>query len=291
MPGYRIGAVSRLTGISTHALRMWERRYGSFATARSPGGNRLYSDQDVARLRHVRRLLERGHSIGQIATLGSEQLQRLLAEEQDGGDAQGRRAARDRFLASIGAMDLSAAEADLSRALAASSAREFTLDLVPDILTEIGSRWESNRLCVAHEHAASALVRNQLGALLHTFAAPPDAPSLVAATLEGELHELGALLVALVAAMNGWHASYLGPSLPVAECVRAVKQSGARALALSAVTGEPKALGAALAKVARALPARVELLVGGAASARVSRLPARVRRFDRLDELDRFLRA
>lgn len=285
-PGYRIGAASRLTGISSHSLRMWERRYGTLATGRSQGGNRLFSERDVARLRLVRRLLERGHSIGQIAQLPLAKLERML---DDGAPTS--HAARDRFLASIAAMDLPAAEADLARALAASSAREFALELVPDLLTEVGDRWASGQLCVAHEHAASALVRSQLGALLHTFAAPADAPLLVAATLEGELHELGALLVALVAAMNGWHASYLGPSLPVEECVRAATQSGAQAVAISAVSAAPKALRAELAALARALPERVELLVGGAAAAAVPRLPPRVRVFKQIDELDRYLRA
>ncbi len=283
--GYRIGAASRLTGIPAHSLRMWERRYGTLATGRSQGNNRLFSEQDVARLRLVRRVLERGHSIGQIAQLAPAALERLLADQ-----APTTHAARDRFLSSIAAMDLPAAEAELARALAASSTREFALELVPDLLTEVGKRWADGKLCVAHEHAASALVRSQLGALLHTYAAPADAPLLVAATLEGELHELGALLVALVAATNGWHASYLGPSLPVAECVRAASQSGAQALAVSAVAAEPKALRAQLGQLARALPARVELLVGGAAAGAITRLPPRIHMFKELGELDRYLR-
>ncbi|MDL1950237.1 MerR family transcriptional regulator, partial [Acidobacteria bacterium ACD] len=45
-PRHRIGAVARLTGISTHALRVWERRYGTLKPQRSDGGDRLYSDGD-----------------------------------------------------------------------------------------------------------------------------------------------------------------------------------------------------------------------------------------------------
>lgn len=287
-PGYRIGAAARLTGISPHSLRMWERRYGAFATARSEGGDRLYSERDIQRLRLVRRLLERGHSIGQLARLPARELSRLLEQEMPAPSTL--QAFGDRFLASIAAMDLLAAEAELSRALAASSTRQFALELVPELLREVGRRWQSGDICVAHEHAASALVRSQLGALLHTYAAPGDAPSLVAATLEGELHELGALLVSLIAAMNGWHASYLGPSLPVEECVRAVKQSGARALAISSVVAEPKQLRTQLGKLARGLPGRVEILLGGAAAGALAQLPPRVHAFARLDELDRFLR-
>jgi len=53
---YRIGAVSRMTGISADALRIWERRYAAVSPQRSPGGGRLYSPQDLARLRLIQQL-------------------------------------------------------------------------------------------------------------------------------------------------------------------------------------------------------------------------------------------
>ena len=37
-PGYSIAAVSKLTGVSCHALRVWERRYGFPVPQRSPRG-------------------------------------------------------------------------------------------------------------------------------------------------------------------------------------------------------------------------------------------------------------
>ena len=49
--GYRIGAVAKLTGISPDTLRIWERRYSCVTPQRSPGGGRIYSSDDIARLR------------------------------------------------------------------------------------------------------------------------------------------------------------------------------------------------------------------------------------------------
>jgi DNA-binding transcriptional MerR regulator len=73
--GYRIGAVARMTGISPDALRVWERRYQAVTPHRSPSGTRLYSEQDVSRLRLVKRLVDAGQAIGTVATLGREELQ------------------------------------------------------------------------------------------------------------------------------------------------------------------------------------------------------------------------
>jgi len=59
------------------------------------------------------------------------------------------------------------------------------------------------------------------------------APRIVIATTVGQWHDVGALTVALTAAENGWHPVYYGPNLPAEEIAAAVKQSGARAVAIS----------------------------------------------------------
>ncbi len=76
--GYGIGAVSRLTGLPAHTLRIWERRYGAVRTFRSPGGRRYYSDEDVARLTLLKQLTDSGERIGRIANLDEQALRARL---------------------------------------------------------------------------------------------------------------------------------------------------------------------------------------------------------------------
>lgn len=52
---YRIGEAARRIGVSTSALRRWERE-GLVGPARSPGRYRLYSDDDLDLLQRVRRM-------------------------------------------------------------------------------------------------------------------------------------------------------------------------------------------------------------------------------------------
>ena len=61
--------VAKMTGLSTHTLRMWEKRYAAVLPHRTEAGGRLYTDADVMRLRLLRTLVESGHSIGGIAKL------------------------------------------------------------------------------------------------------------------------------------------------------------------------------------------------------------------------------
>ena len=59
---------------------------------RSDGGQRLYSDLDMERLLRLRRLTERGHAIGRIASLPLAELTRLdeeIAEDEESSAAGG----------------------------------------------------------------------------------------------------------------------------------------------------------------------------------------------------------
>ena len=76
---FRIGAVSRITQIPVDTLRAWERRYNVVEPDRSTGAARLYSHDDVARLRLVKRLVDAGHAISSVASRNREELDELLA--------------------------------------------------------------------------------------------------------------------------------------------------------------------------------------------------------------------
>lgn len=56
-PVYTIGAVARLSGIPIWTLR-WIEKHGLLRPSRTEGRQRLYNDEDLARLREVRALME-----------------------------------------------------------------------------------------------------------------------------------------------------------------------------------------------------------------------------------------
>src|SRR3954447_14082449 len=63
-PAYSIAAVSKLTGVSCHSLRVWERRYGFPVPRRSAARHRRYSAEQVQTLRHLARSVQNGCAIG-----------------------------------------------------------------------------------------------------------------------------------------------------------------------------------------------------------------------------------
>ncbi|HEV3354385.1 MAG TPA: PAS domain S-box protein [Acidimicrobiales bacterium] len=63
----RIGELARRTGVEAGTLRAWERRFGLLTPTRTPGGQRQYSEEDVARVLTVRRLIDEGLTLASAA--------------------------------------------------------------------------------------------------------------------------------------------------------------------------------------------------------------------------------
>ena len=282
-PLYRIGTVARLAGISTHALRVWERRYGVPAPARSEGGARLYSEAEVARLRLLKRAVDRGHPIGQLVSLDRDALARLAGERpgqsaaRDPGDASSESTAEivGAFLEAVRGFDAAHAQELLDRASLLFSARTLVLDVLGPLLTRIGDEWAEGGLCSASEHVATALVRDHASQLLRKLPPEPGAELIVVSTPAGELHELGAMLAATTAKINGFSVLYLGPDLPAAQIALAARGSGASLVALSVLALEVERAVEEIDRLLSELPRRIELVVGGPLAETISRRAAR----------------
>src|SRR5690349_14240439 len=76
-----LGVVARRTGLKPDLIRAWERRYGAVEPGRTDTRRRFYSDADIERLLLLRRVVNTGRSIGQVAGLSSQELQALIDEE------------------------------------------------------------------------------------------------------------------------------------------------------------------------------------------------------------------
>jgi DNA-binding transcriptional MerR regulator len=283
---YSLGLVSRLTGLSPHVLRAWERRYEVVTPLRTAGGTRRYREADVARLRLLRAAVAAGHPIGDVARLDDTEL-RAHAELHEGEE----RPALGEVLVALDGLDAAEAERLLGIQLAALGPRRFARAVVLPLLDEIGSRWERRELCMASEHLASAVVRSLLGTLLRRRASAAPGPALLFTTLPGDRHELAVLVAAVLAADLGANAVYLGPDLPAGEVALAAQKTAA-ALVVSGVSrfdGVARRT-QALRELRRALPRTVALWVGGSGLDGVE-LPPGVEEVANLDALEQRLAA
>lgn len=241
---YPIKYVSQRTGLTPHVIRAWENRYQAVIPRRSAKNRRLYSEADVVRLQLLKTATDAGHTISQVAQLGTTELKNLA--QREAVSAPHRRqiilaglkpaAAEDylkQCLAAVLNLDSPGLEHTYDQAAIDLTRPALLKDLIVPLFKQIGKLWHSGSLKIVNEHMATTVTRNFLLNLLKSTAVSDSAPKIVIATTAGQWHDVGALSVALAAAENGWRPIYFGPNLPAEEIAAAVKHSGAKALAIS----------------------------------------------------------
>jgi DNA-binding transcriptional MerR regulator len=80
---YGIGAVARLTGLTDHTIRVWERRYAAVVAARALNGRRQYTEADMQKLGLLKVLTDHGVSIGRIAADSIDELRQRVDSLRD----------------------------------------------------------------------------------------------------------------------------------------------------------------------------------------------------------------
>lgn len=277
-----VGAVVRLTGLSEHVLRAWERRYEAVVPIRTPGGTRRYRESDVRRLRLLRDAIAAGNRIGDIANLEDDALRALT--NPAAGVPNPSSDARAETLRALTDFDMETAKKIIALQLAALGPRGFAKDFVSPMMFEIGEAWAREDLCIGSEHLGTTLVRGALETALRATSPAPEAPVVVFGTPSGERHEIGLLVASIIAQAAGANPLYLGPDLPVEELVFAANRAGADAVAISVVTLDPDQALQYVNDLRRRLSQGTDLWIGGAAAMETQ--PG-VHHVESLDELER----
>ncbi|MEM1022527.1 MAG: MerR family transcriptional regulator [Myxococcota bacterium] len=144
--GFSISAVERWTGLGADTIRAWERRHGAVRPARIRGNVRRYGPDQVRRLLLLQEATRRGHSIGQIAEMSSEDLSRLVRGDHDAlevlaswHDQRQSTALADAYLCSLARLDVD--EGRRLLLLAKQLFRPLCSTFLGPLLEEIESRW------------------------------------------------------------------------------------------------------------------------------------------------------
>ncbi|ETW98202.1 MAG: hypothetical protein ETSY1_19750 [Candidatus Entotheonella factor] len=280
--GHPIKVVVRRTGLSPHVIRVWEKRYQAVEPMRTETNRRRYSDADIERLMLLQRATHTGRSIGQIAHLSTERLRDLVHDdealslpqtaadfselsEEPGSPLP--ESFLEPCLDAIRQLDRAALEHVLMQARVALSQPRFIEHVVVPLMVTVGELWRDGSLRIVHEHLATNVVRTMLGSLSTSAVLSTLSPKIIVTTPTGQLHEIGALIVASTAESDGWQVIYLGVNLPAEEIAAAVQQHDAKAVALSVVhpADDPR-VADELLKLRRYLSSDIEILVGGRGS-------------------------
>lgn len=235
--GYTIKKVSERTGISVQTLRAWERRYGVPKPSRVPGNRyRVYDEQDIADVLWMKQRIGAGVLPAQASALFHEQAARLSASPPNTPEQQVE-VHQAALLAAFEKSDEPLAQHLLDESFAMFAPEQVALWIIHPTLVEIGQQWLQGRMAVWQEHLATNLIRRKLTAIRQAQPAlPSSAPHLVAACAPDEEHEIGMLILAMLATRHGWRVSYLGQRTPLSDLVEFVRQGKPTLAAISCST-------------------------------------------------------
>ena len=282
---YPIGVVERDTGIGRDTLRVWERRYGFPDPLRNEKGERIYPEQQLRHLQRIRRLLDQGLRPGKVLTLGEDGLHELevsLIPEQ--GRDLGETVAA--VLETLQSDDSEQLEMILRKQYADQGMQAFILKTVAPLLNAVGERWAGGKLQIYQEHFLSQQLIRFLNAEIAIMQRRARKPVVLLATLPGEEHTLGLLMVAAMLSSHGLSVINIGGEVPMDQIVAAAEQFHADIVGLTfSGAYQYKNIRPHLTELRELLHEDVEIWTGGEGVRRLRKLPNGVTRFKTLEKL------
>jgi DNA-binding transcriptional MerR regulator len=273
----RIGELARRSGVSADLLRAWERRYGLLEPSRTPGGYRLYSADDEARVRSMRAHLAQGLSAAEAARLARDA---PTAVTQNGGTADPAGA----LWSALDAFDDAGAQTAFDRLVAMFSIEAVAETAVLPYLRALGDRWRDGDASVAQEHFATGVLRARLLGLARGWDRGAGPRALLACP-SGERHDLGLIILGLALRDRGWRVTFLGPDTPIETIAAAADQLSPDVVVLSSFAREP--LVESVTEIAQLAASRPVVLAGPGADAELAeRARARLLAGDPIEAAD-----
>lgn len=242
--------------VSHSSLRFLERE-GLVTPSRTPGGHRLYTEGDIARIVRIKEW--------QRARLSLDEIRQRLTEASRWNDPSG-------LVADFVERGLAGRFLGAGRVLLEADDRGLPLinifaDVLEPALIEVGDRWEQGTLLVAQEKQFSETAREVIAALSQRHTPlKQDQPSIVAACVGGNHHELGLRMITGVLRSEGYPVHFLGADVDPVFLAEAAQLHSPRAILLSIdAPDRVQNARAALEAIRRVMPAdrAVVVVIGG----------------------------
>ncbi|MCU0896908.1 MAG: MerR family transcriptional regulator [Burkholderiales bacterium] len=263
-PLYSIGSVERDTGLTKDTLRVWERRYGFPAPLRDAHGERVYSAEQVEKLRTIKRLLDRGHRPGRI-------IERSLAELVELADAAPAEAPARELAEPLHAVltlvrqhRVAELRQELGQAVMRQGLAGFLTDTVAPLNRAIGDAWMRGQLEIFEEHLYTETMQSTLRGAIASIPQHGRPPRVLLTTFPNEQHQLGLLMAEAMFALEGATCVSLGTQTPIFDIVMASESHRADIVALSFSAAYPAVQVAdGLEELRTKIPRRVAIWAGG----------------------------
>lgn len=259
-----INAVERETGISKELLRMWERRYQFPCPKRDAQGDRVYTTDQVQKLRLIRRLLDAGFRPGKIVQLDQETLEKMLMTSANQLKATLPTNMALELLSILKSRDPYRVRQYLNHQLIRMGLQSFILDLMQYANTVVGDAWMAGKIEVYEEHLYTEELQNLIRYNISNLHPASESPRIMLTTPPEEQDTLGILMVEALLRLDQIDAVSFGSQMPIRDILQAAQKHKMDIVALSFSASFPSNRAIEFLEELRfRLPASIQIWAGG----------------------------
>ena len=238
MAEYKIKDLENLTGIKSHTIRIWEKRYSILSPDRTDTKIRTYTDDELTHLLTVSMLNRNGIKISKIAKLKQEDMNKLLWDIKVNKEPE---YSMDKLILALVSLDEDLFKGTMNGLIDKYGLEKtFVNHLIP-FLDRIGIMWLIGTINPSQEHFMSNLIRQKIISEIDKQPIPKeDSKSILMYLPEHEWHEISLLFYQFLLRAKGVHTSYLGQSLPYPSLLESIEKLKPHAILSSWLTAVDK---------------------------------------------------
>ncbi|AVX10246.1 MULTISPECIES: MerR family transcriptional regulator [Priestia] len=209
---YNIKAISNMVGIQPGTLRAWERRYQILNPVRNDSGHRLYTEEDLRKLKWLTEKVSGGFTISQAVSLLETESSTVGTFEEE-GEVDSPQKIRDELLTMLLSFEEGKAQDLINHAFSLYSVEKVVIDILGSLLVTVGDMWEKGQITSAHEHYTTQVLKTRISMIFYSLPSNGLLPKAIAVCGPNETHEVGLLIFTLFLRRKGFEVIYLGSSI------------------------------------------------------------------------------
>lgn len=218
---YSINQVEVLSGIKSHTLRIWEKRYSIIEPKRTDTNIRYFTELDLKKILNISYLNKAGVKISKIAEMDEEDIFKEVITAYSSSNSI--LEIIELLCIDIFNYDLYSFKEKTEEYLRNNSFEKLIEEVIYPLFDRIGIMWQTNLIFPAQEHLFSNYIRQIICAEINKLSNKPSKQNVLLFLRENEYHELGLLIYHFTLAKKGYKVFYLGQSVPFSDLKQAVK--------------------------------------------------------------------
>lgn len=223
---FSISQLEQYSGIKSHTIRMWERRYNALHPGRTDGNTRFYDNSQLRRLLNIVSLLHSDYKVSEVCAMTDEILFMQIRQLHNSDRNKSTEYFVLQFIDAGMRYDESHFMDLFSQCLLRYGMKDMYIKVIYPLLVRIGLMWTSGDMLPSYEHFITNTIRLKLCAAIDLL--PPATSNADVWLLfqpENEFHEIGLLLSNYLIRLSGRKVIYLGSNVPLDSLIKTAKET------------------------------------------------------------------